>query len=283
LVPPNSSVILTAEFTAASDPIENDDSPVFAGADSGEGSIFIFFFKNGEILRGSTIEGNRSATIQTPGGEEERIPIDNEVNPPGSGSKKKSVKVSKNEMCVGGNLNFCLHVSCSDSFPGGYGKKGGPPSPPEGNPDYQIVSYFIVKKKGGKSAQSSKSEKPDETCGALLGDVEVLNTARAAYLEPDAKIPKIDEDDDTVTITGPVCPPGGSKSGSKDGSKSSDGSGSKSGSFDECEDESDKKKKMEDDGDDGDKKKKMEDDGDDGENEKKKKNKRQLEWTGGWW
>jgi len=97
-----------------------------------------------------------------------------------------------------------LHVSCSDKFPGGFGKKGGPP---KDKPDYQIVAYFItiVKKKGGKSkksSKSSKSEKPDKTCGSLLGDAEVPNAAKATFTF--ASEAEEREDDDIVIITGPV-------------------------------------------------------------------------------
>ena len=145
--------------------------------------------------------------------------VDADIAGSDSGSKKKKKKKSKKEMCFGSDLNFCLDVSCSDTFPGGFGDKAGP-NLEENSDDWEVLAYFVSKK---KKKNTSKSEKPDKTCGALLSDVEIFNVVTASFQDFNGNT-QLFEADDVVIIERSVedCS-GSSKSGScKSGDKGSD-------------------------------------------------------------
>jgi len=180
---------MTVTYTAAGNPITGDNSEVYKVDESEDGSLFMIVFMNRAILRGSTVKGHRSATLDRMDGDgEQTITIDEE------GSKKG--KGSKNSMYLGDPLYFAVHVSCSDEFKGGWGEKEGPH---EGSDDWQMAAYFIIKRKGEKSG------KPDETCTCMLNDFEIVNTATATFKDPDSGASKSTSATDSVEIEASVC------------------------------------------------------------------------------
>ena len=128
-----------------------------------DGSEFKFVFVNGDVLEGSAL-----GPVELNG-----VVIDG----PGTGTKNDYY------FDEGG---FELHLSCSDSFTGGWGDYGSPN--PDDNPDWQIASYSINRFKKGDFFRS---------CGNVVVPLHINNTA---FADSDQTDPV--SDSDTLVIVG---------------------------------------------------------------------------------
>jgi len=197
-LPINKTATIKVNYIAAEDSITGDESQVYEVTKTGDGSLFMFLFKNGSVLRGSTVGGSRGATIQMGNGDETALAIDGDAERERFLAVDRSKKGSKNSIYLGEPLNFAIHVSCSDPFPGGWGKKDGPN---EGdNADWQIMAYFIIKRKGRSKNKKTKSA---GTCGSMLNKFEIQNVATASFVDPNSKQISATTSEDRVTIEAP--------------------------------------------------------------------------------
>jgi len=229
-VPANQTVTITVRYTIDGDPISGDESHAYQIPDDIDGSLFMFLFENGIVLRGNTVPGHRNATLDMMDGKGENlVPIDNK-----DGKKNES----KNSMDLGSPFNFSIHTSCADKFKDGWGKNDGPDK--KKNSDWRISAYYIIMQKGKKNNQST--EKP-KTCGRWMSDLTIVYNMTATFLNEDGKEARV-WTADTIVIDADSPDDGDDgQSSSEDGDNGCDDGNSNCGDGEASSEKGKKKKK----------------------------------------
>ena len=155
------STVITVTYTAVGYVLdESIDSPY----DTKNGTDFIFIFENGDVLEGSSNTGDvyYNGVLTT------------------AGRLKNEYYFSEGD--------FTLHLSCSETFEGGWGDNGGPDE--VDNTEWKIASFSIIRYKKGSLFKS---------CNGVVLPIEIDNTATA--VGTDDVDGEVSVDSNTATVT----------------------------------------------------------------------------------
>jgi len=181
-IPVGTSVTVTVQYQAA-EFLNLDEPPTY---DTTEGDEFRFVFINGYILQGSS-DTNGEATLEL------TDPVGNTTILPYTGTRNDFFFDPPAVLIDGvlvDNPGFIMHLSCSDSYFGGYSDgAGGPVSPADDI--WQIASYSILR--------YNQSQGFFKGCGDVVVAMDVPNTAYADGTDSNSP-PESEEVSSTATV-----------------------------------------------------------------------------------